>query len=120
MLDINCNPLLRTAKLTLPHLCAQKECFLLTSSVAGRTLHNGSICGASKWFAYGFGINLAEEIAQWGGHCITVCPGMVNTAFFEPLKPDKLGAGDVAEALFYSVNAHPRNNVCEMYLMPTN
>ena len=120
VVGINCNALLWTAKLTLSHLRAQKGHFLLTSSVAGRTLHKGSIYGASKWFAYGFGINLAEEMAEWGGRCTTICPGMVNTAFFDQPKPDKLEPDDVADAVFYAVNAQPRNNVREVYLMPTH
>lgn len=120
VIDINCNALMWTAKLTLPHLRAQKGHFLLTSSVAGRTSHKGSIYGASKWFAYGFGINLAQEMAEWGGRCTTICPGMVNTAFFDQPKPDKLDPDDVADAVFYAVNANPRNNVREVYLMPTN
>lgn len=120
VIDINCNALLWTANLTLPYLREQKGHFLLTSSVAGRTLHKGSIYGASKWFAYGFGINLAEEMAEWGGRCTTICPGMVNTAFFDQPKPEKLDPEDVADAVFYAVNANPRNNVREVYLMPTS
>jgi len=120
VIDINVNALLWTAKLTLPHLRAQQGHFVLTSSVAGRTLHKGSIYGASKWFAYGFGINLAEEMAQWNGRCTTISPGMVNTPFFDTPKPDKLDPEDVADAVLYAVNAHPRNNVREVFLMPTN
>jgi NADP-dependent 3-hydroxy acid dehydrogenase YdfG len=120
VIDININALLWTAKATLPHLKTQKGHFLLTSSVAGRTSHKGSIYGASKWFAYGFGINLAEEMAQWGGRCTTICPGMTNTPFFDTPKPDKLDPSDVAEAVMYAVNAHPRNNVREVFLMPTH
>jgi NADP-dependent 3-hydroxy acid dehydrogenase YdfG len=120
VIDINVNALLWTAKLTLPHLRKQQGHFLLTSSVAGRTSHKGSIYSASKWFAYGFGINLSEEMAEWGGRCTTICPGMVNTPFFDTPKPDKLEPSDVAEAVMYAVNANPRNNVREVYLMPTN
>lgn len=120
VIDINVNALLWTAKVTLPHLRQQKGHFLLNSSVAGRTLHKGSIYGASKWFAYGFGINLAEEMAEWGGRCTTICPGMVNTAFFDTPKPDKLDPSDIADAVMYAINANPRNNVREVYLMPTN
>lgn len=119
VIDININALLWTAKLTLPHLRQQQGHFLLTSSVAGRTVHKGSIYGASKWFAYGFGINLAEEVAQWGGRCTTICPGMVNTPFFDTPKPDKLNPDDVADAVLYAVGAPARNNVREVYLMPT-
>lgn len=120
VIDINVNALLWTAKLTLPHLRKQKGHFLLTSSVAGRTSHKGSIYSSSKWFAYGFGLNLSEEMAQWGGRCTTICPGMVNTAFFDTPKPDKLDPNDIADAVMYAVNASPRCNIREVYLMPTN
>lgn len=118
VIDINVKALLWSAKLAMPHLRQTKGHFILTSSVAGRTSHKGSIYGASKWFAYGFGINLAEEMAGWQGRCTTICPGMVNTPFFDQPKPTKLDASDVAEAVMYAINAHPRNNVREVFLTP--
>jgi len=120
IIDINVNALLWTAKLTLPHLRQQKGHFLLTSSAAGRASYKGSVYGASKWFAYGFGLNLAEEMAEWGGRCTTICPGMVNTDFFDAPNPQYLDANDVADAVMYAVNANPRNNIREVYLTPTN
>lgn len=120
VIDINVNALMWTAKLSLPYLRERTGHFVLTSSVAGRTSHKGSIYGASKWFAYGFGINLAEEMAEWGGRCTTICPGMTNTAFFDSPKPDKLDPLDVADAVMFAVNAAPRNNVREVFLMPSN
>lgn len=119
VIDININALLWSAKLAMPHLRQTKGHFILTSSVAGRIVHKGSIYGASKWFAYGFGINLAEEMAEWNGRCTTICPGMVNTAFFDQPKPTKLDPEDVAEAVMYAINANPRNNVREVFLTPT-
>ena len=59
-------------------------------------------------------------MAEWGGRCTTIAPGMVNTAFFDQPKPDKLDPEDVAEAVLYAVNANPRNNVREVFLMPAN
>ena len=120
VIDINVLALLWTAKLTLPHLRERKGHFFLTSSVAGRTSHKGSIYGASKWFAHGFGINLAEEMATWGGRCTTIAPGMVNTEFFDQPKPTKLDPDDIAEAVMYAIKAHPRNNIREIFLTPTN
>lgn len=67
-----------TAKLTLPQLRTRKGHFLVTSSVAGRTLHKGSIYGASKWFVHGFGLNLAEEMAEWGGRCTWTSPVLLD------------------------------------------
>lgn len=120
LIDVNVKALLWTAQLTLPHLRTQKGHFLLTSSAAGRAQLKGSVYGASKWFAYGFGLNLAAEIAEWGGRCTTICPGMVNTPFFDEAKPDKLDPDDVADAVLYAVTAQQKNNVREIYLMPNS
>lgn len=120
MLDININALLYTAKLTLPHLRKTTGHFILTSSAAGRIPLKGSIYGATKWFTYGFGQNLAEEMKEWQGRCTTISPGMVNTPFFDEAKPDKLDPDDVAKAVLFAIEANPRCNVRELFLMPTN
>ena len=120
MIDINIKALLWTAKATLPHLRQNKGHFILTSSAAGRKPVKGSIYGATKWFAYGFGQNLAEEMSEWNGRCTTIAPGMVNTPFFDEAKPDKLDPQDVADAVLFEIEANQRNNVREIYLMPTN
>jgi len=120
MIDINIKALLWTAKATLPHLRQNKGHFILTSSAAGRKPIKGSIYGATKWFAYGFGQNLAEEMSEWNGRCTTIAPGMVNTPFFDESKPDKLDPQDVADAVLFAIEANQRNSVREIYLMPTN
>ncbi|ATC84209.1 MULTISPECIES: SDR family oxidoreductase [Pseudoalteromonas] len=120
MIDVNIKALLWTAKATLPHLRQNKGHFILTSSAAGRKPIKGSIYGATKWFAYGFGQNLAEEMSEWNGRCTTIAPGMVNTPFFDEAKPDKLDPQDVADAVLFAIEANQRNNVREIYLMPTN
>ena len=120
MIDVNIKALLWTAKATLPHLRQNKGHFILTSSAAGRKPIKGSIYGATKWFAYGFGQNLAEEMSEWNGRCTTIAPGMVNTPFFDEAKPDKLDPQDVADAVLFAIEANQRNNVREIYLMSTN
>lgn len=120
MIDLNAKALLYTAKLTLPFLKNTQGHFVLTASAAGRISLPGSVYGATKWFAYGVGQNLAQEMSQWQGRCTTLCPGMVNTPFFDEAKPDKLDPNDVADAVLYAVNADPRNNVREIFLMPSN
>ena len=118
MVDVNINGLLYTAKLTLPYLRKSTGHFLMTGSAAGRTTLKGSVYGATKWFVHGFAQNLAEEMKEWNGRCTTIAPGMVNTPFFDEPKPDKLDADDVADAVLYALNAHPRNCVREVFLMP--
>jgi len=120
MLDVNINALLYTAKASLPALKETQGHFIVTSSIAGKISLKGSVYGASKWFAYGFAQNLAIEMAEWKGRCSTICPGMVNTPFFDQAKPDKLDPTDVAEAVVYAISANPRCDVREITLMPTN
>jgi len=119
MLDVNINALLFTAKASLPLLRETQGHFIITSSIAGKIPLKGSVYGASKWFAYGFAQNLAAEMAQWNGRCTTLCPGMVNTPFFDEAKPDKLAPDDVAAAVFFAISANPRCDVREICLMPT-
>ncbi|WP_319783760.1 SDR family oxidoreductase [Oceanisphaera sp. IT1-181] len=119
MLDVNINALLFTAKASLPALKETQGHFIITSSVAGKKTLKGSVYGATKWFAYGFGQNLAAEMAEWNGRCTTICPGMVNTPFFDEAKPDKLDPSDVADAVMYAISANPRCDIREITLMPT-
>ena len=120
MLGANVNGLLYTAKLGLPLLKKTKGHFILTSSVAGRIALKGSVYGASKWFAYGFGQNLAEEMREWGGRCTTICPGMVNTPFFDEPKEDKLQPEDIAKSVVFALSANDSACVREVYVMPTS
>ncbi|MFP3978440.1 SDR family oxidoreductase [Marinobacter sp. KMM 10035] len=119
MLDVNINALLFTAKASLPALKETQGHFIIASSIAGKITLKGSVYGASKWFAYGFGQNLAAEMAEWNGRCTTICPGMVNTPFFDEAKPDKLDPSDIADAVVYAISADPRCDVREITLMPT-
>jgi NADP-dependent 3-hydroxy acid dehydrogenase YdfG len=119
MLDVNINALLYTAKASLPALKETKGHFIVTSSIAGKIALKGSVYGASKWFAYGFAQNLAIEMAEWQGRCTTICPGMVNTPFFDEAKPDKLDPDDIADAIVYAISANQRCDVREITLMPT-
>jgi len=120
MLDININALLWSAKLTLSHLRKTKGHFIITSSATGRRAVKGSIYGASKWFTYGFGQNLAAEMSEWGGRCTTITPGAVNTPFTDEARPDKLYPQDVADAVLFALEANQRNNIREIHLRPTN
>lgn len=118
LVDLNILGVLATAHACLPHLRARKGQFLVTGSAAGRRHIKGSVYGATKWFVHGFAGNLAEEMADWGGRCTVIAPGMVDTEFFETPKPDKLHAEDVAEAALLALNAPPRAAVREVFLMP--
>lgn len=119
MLAINIHGVLWTAKAALPHLRKTKGHFLVTGSMAGRSHHKGSIYSSSKWFVRGFALNLAAEMDEWGGRCTEIAPGMVNTAFFDTPKPDKLMPEDIAASVMFALNAPARANVREIFVMPT-
>jgi NADP-dependent 3-hydroxy acid dehydrogenase YdfG len=119
MLDINVTGLLLTVKAAFPELQKTQGQVVLTGSAAGKRHIRGSVYGASKWFVQGFAGNLSEEMAGWGGRCTVICPGMVDTPFFDQPKPDKLQAEDVAESVLHALDQPPRADVREVFLMPT-
>ncbi|WP_292289589.1 SDR family oxidoreductase [Marivita sp.] len=119
MIQLNILGLLWTTKAAMPHLKRTKGHLLMTGSAAGRVHIKGSVYGASKWFVHGYGGNIAEEMREFGGRCTVVAPGMVNTPFFDESKPDKLQPEDVARSAIFALEADPRANVQEIFLMPT-
>lgn len=120
LIDVNIMGVLYTARAALPHLKKSRGHLLLTGSAAGRRHIKGSIYGATKWFVHGYAGNMAEEMRDWGGRCTVIAPGMVNTAFFDEAKPDKIQPGDVAEAVMHALSAPHRTTIREIHLMPTD
>jgi NADP-dependent 3-hydroxy acid dehydrogenase YdfG len=111
--------LLYTARAALPELRKTRGHLLLTGSAAGRRHIKGSIYGATKWFVHGYAGNMSEELREWGGRCTVIAPGMVDTPFFSEPKPDKLKPEDVADAAMLALNADPRAELREIFMMPT-
>lgn len=118
MIDLNIMGALYTAHAALPHLRKTRGQYVVTGSAAGRRHIKGSIYGATKFFIHGFAGNLADEMAEWGGRCMVVSPGMVNTAFFDEAKPDKLQPNDVADAVMHALDAPAHVSIREIHLMP--
>ncbi len=119
MIGVNILGVLWTVKAAMPHLKERAGHLLLTGSAAGRRHIPGSVYGATKWFVHGYGGNLSEEMKSFGGRCTVIAPGMVDTAFFDEPKPDKLQPEDVARAALFALEANPRCAVNEIFLMPT-
>ncbi|TMM55089.1 SDR family oxidoreductase [Sulfitobacter sabulilitoris] len=120
MVDLNIMGALYTAHAAIPHLKKTRGQFVVTGSAAGRGHIKGSIYGATKWFIHGWAGNLSEEMRDWGGRCMVVAPGMVNTAFFDEEKPDKLQPEDVADAVMHALNAPAHASIREIFLMPNS
>jgi NADP-dependent 3-hydroxy acid dehydrogenase YdfG len=117
MIHVNILAVLYAAKLAIPYLKPTKGHFVVTGSKAGRDNMKGSVYSATKWFVHGFGENLAEEMREWGGRATVIAPGMVNTAFFDEAKPDKLQPEDVASAVIFALSQPRTSAVREIYLM---
>jgi NADP-dependent 3-hydroxy acid dehydrogenase YdfG len=120
MIDINIWGLLITAKICLPALRESKGHMLMTGSRAGVTTMKGSVYGATKWFVRGYAANLREEMAEWGGRCTLIAPGMVDTPFFDEPKPQGLSAEDVARAVIYALEQPDTVNINEVLLTPNS
>lgn len=120
MIDINIWGLCLTVRHSLPKLRQTKGHLLLTGSRAGRIALKGSVYGATKWFVHGYGQNLAIEMAEWGGRCTVIAPGMVDTPFFDTPRSDALTAEDVAGAVMYAVEQPERVNVREVFMVPNS
>lgn len=119
MIDVNIWGLCLTVKFAMPALRQAKGGhILLTGSRAGRATLPGSVYGATKWFVHGYGQNLAAEMAEWGGRCTVIAPGMVDTPFFDEPKPQALNAEDVANAVMYALAQPAEVNVGEVLLSP--
>ncbi len=118
MIDVNIWGLLLTAKICLPALKASKGHFLMTGSRAGVIALKGSVYGATKWFVRGYAANLREEMAEWGGRCTLIAPGMVDTPFFDEPKPQGLKSEDVARAVLYALEQPDTVNVNEVLVTP--
>ena len=120
MIDVNIWGLLLTAKICLPALKESKGHFLMTGSRAGVATMKGSVYGATKWFVRGYAANLRDEMAEWGGRCTLIAPGMVDTPFFDEPKPQGLSAEDVARAVTYALEQPATVNINEMLLTPNS
>ena len=118
LVQLNIMGVLYTAHAAMPHLRMARGHFVVTGSLAGRTHVKGSIYSASKWFVHGYAGNLAVEMAEWGGRCTVIAPGMVDTAFFDNPADGRLQAADIADAVMLALDANPRNNVREIFLTP--
>tara|TARA_R110002072_G_scaffold81181_3_gene186063 strand:- start:3405 stop:4076 length:672 start_codon:yes stop_codon:yes gene_type:complete len=120
LIDLNVLAVLNTAHATLPHLRKTEGHFVVTGSKAGRDHLKGSVYGATKWFVHGLAGNLAEEMREWGGRCTVISPGMVDTAFFDEPKPEKLQPEDIADALMFALSQRKTSAVREIHLMPND
>jgi 3-oxoacyl-[acyl-carrier protein] reductase len=97
------------------------------ASLAGRNgIANGAAYSASKHGVIGFSKSLMLEVRTRGIRVTTVCPGSVDTAFFDaptPFDPDRgriLHPADVAKVVLDALELPDRALVSELDIRPAN
>ena len=97
------------------------------ASLAGRNgIANGAAYSASKHGVIGFSKSLLLEVRTHGVRVMTVCPGSVDTPFFDaetPFDPDRgriLHPEDVAKVVLDALELPVRALVSELDIRPAN
>jgi NADP-dependent 3-hydroxy acid dehydrogenase YdfG len=109
-----------TIRATMPALRDSKGHLLITSSVAGRRVLQGSFYGATKWAVTAMGEAARLDYNDSGVRVTLIEPGMTDTPFFSSLpKIEALQADDVARAVMYAVSQPPHVDVNEILVRPT-
>ena len=83
MVDLNCRSLTRMTLLCLPFLRAGSRIVNLASASAFCPQPHFAVYAATKSYVLSFSRSLGEELRKKGIVVTAVCPGPVNTEFFE-------------------------------------
>ncbi|MEA2375424.1 MAG: hypothetical protein QOD53_1887 [Thermoleophilaceae bacterium] len=136
MIEVNLLGLLYCTQAALPLMREAGSGHIVNiSSVAGRTANPGSaVYNMTKWGVTGFTEALWKEVASSGIRATVVEPGFVDTelqghnehpAVQEAIKGmreqigEVLTAGDIADAILYTVAAPKRVSINELLIRPT-
>ena len=108
-----------TIRAGLAALKRTKGHILLLGSAAGRRPIAGSMYGATKWAVTGMGQNLREELRGSGIRVTLVEPGVTQTELFSERRSNAMEVEDVAGAILFAVEQHPRVDLHEILMYPT-
>lgn len=112
MCDINCTALTHITRLTIPYMAGARSYLInLASAAAFAPQPSFAVYAASKAYVLSLSTALAKELKHYGISVTAVCPGPVNTAFFEKaeslhkIKPyKKLFMADVNKVVAQALN----------------
>lgn len=97
------------------------------ASLAGKNAFpGGTVYAASKHAVMGMSKSMMLELREHGVRVLTVCPGSVNTPFFDKqdrFRPDReriVQPEDVAELVLSAVRLSDRGTVSEVEIRPVN
>lgn len=83
MLDVNCKALTQITYMCIPYMRRNSRIIQLASSAAFMPQPNFAIYAATKSYVYSFSRALSEELKTRQIYVTAVCPGPVNTPFFD-------------------------------------
>jgi len=109
-----------TVRAALPALKESKGHVVITSSVAGRRVLNGSFYSVTKHAVTAMAEAIRQDLDGTGVRVTSIEPGMVDTPFFEN-RPSSgaLEADDIARSVMYAVSQPPHVDVNEILVRPT-
>jgi NADP-dependent 3-hydroxy acid dehydrogenase YdfG len=135
MVELNLIALMEITRLALPHLKKSKGHIVNISSVAGRVANPGSSgYAATKFGVVGFSEAVRREVYSDKVRVTVIEPGLVLTELGDHIPNAAMKAGlekrmetmegleadDIAAAVLYAVSQHPRVNVNEILIRPTD
>ncbi len=135
MVELNLTALMEVTRVALPHLKASKGHIVNVASVAGRVANPGAGgYAATKFGVVGFSEAVRREVYADKVRVTVIEPGLVLTELGDHITNAGMKAGlekrkeamegleseDVAAAILYAVSQHPRVNVNEILLRPTD
>lgn len=129
VMETNLRGMFLVTRAFLPAMLDQRRGVIVNvASLAGRNpVAHGAAYAASKHGVLGFSKSLMLEIRKHGLRVLAVCPGSVDTPFFDKSgsgrDPDRsriLAATDVAQVICDTVALPERAMVSELDIRPTN
>ncbi|MFQ5640541.1 MAG: SDR family oxidoreductase [bacterium] len=128
MFEINLRSMFICTREALPYLKRRPESFIINvASLAGKNAFiGGAGYAASKWGVLAFSKCLMLEERKAGVRVLAICPGSVDTHFFQHPslpKPDRskiLRPEDVAETIVHAIKLPHNAMVSEIDIRPTN
>lgn len=128
MFNVNLRAAFLVIRETLPQLRKQSESFIVNvASLAAKNFFaKGSGYAATKWGLMALSKCLMLEEREHGVRVLAICPGSVDTHFFDHPslpKPDKnkiLKADDVAFAIVSAIHLPQRAMISELEIRPSN
>lgn len=127
-IDVNLIGVIECCRRAIPLMKEQEEgCIINIASIAGSVgVPNMAVYAATKWAVRGLGLSLSQELRKSNIRVHNVCPGSVDTDFFENLPDDdpdrrvdpelRLKPTDVAEAVVYLATLPDRAKVEELFI----